>query len=267
MRFCYFLLVAWVVAFSASVARAQDDPQQRPIVGQDADWYTKWWSWSNDQRRQGGTVINPKGGDLNPALNDPAIQTWRDQNGWNVRPIVPQDLRGAIQMQQNVLGDMKSSILRQEKSINQRIKQDKADFYAAKDQEQQAKRDISGEEANISGEKLQKYNVEQRWDVSRFNRCPNGKSWYDCDHADEKQSWLDDKDRELQPVLDRMARAEQRLANAQDRLQQAREKGNKAYQDLQQAKKDQMELQNRVENFNTLSNRQQNGEPFLFMPK
>jgi hypothetical protein len=170
-------------------------------------------------------------------------------------------------MQQNVLGDMKNSILQQEKAINQRIKNDKADFFSAKDEEKQAKRDVAGEEANISGANLEKYNVERRWDVSRYNRCPNGQPWDQCDHAEEKQSWLDDRDRELQPILDRMARAQDRLGQAKERLQQASEKGNKAYQDLQQAKSEQAELQNRVENFNTLSTRQQNGEPFLFMPK
>lgn len=234
-------------------ARGQDDTTKRPTAGQDPEWMKKWWSWTNDQRRQGGTIINPKGGDLNPALNDPAVRTWRDKNGWNVRPIVPQDLRSAIQMQEQVLGELKADILKQEKDVNKQIRDANADYFRAKD-------DFKAAEATKSALNLDKYNAEARWNVRNFNRCPEGNPWGQCSHAEEKQSWIDDANRELRPILAGIAKAEGKMDEAKGRMTESRTK-------LNQAKTTQQGLQDRVEGYIKLNNAQKRGEPFLFMPK
>jgi gamma-glutamyl:cysteine ligase YbdK (ATP-grasp superfamily) len=254
MRFVVPL--ALCLSLASAVAHGQDDtpkPSRRPIVGEYPQWMKDWWNFTNAQRRQGGTLVNPKGGDLEPALNDPQIRTWRDKNGWNVRPITPQDLRSAIQMQSEVLGEMKADILRQERVINMRISDGKADFFQAKD-------DFKSAEAHMSVLRREKDNTEQKWDVRNFDRCPEGNPWDRCRHAKEKRSWLDDRDRELQSILSGMAKTDAKMNAVKTRMSAARTK-------LEKAKADQQALQNRVENYIKLNDAQKRGEPFLFMRK
>jgi hypothetical protein len=232
---------------STSRPRAGQKAPERPNVGQE---YTPV---PNEQRRQETYIYNEKGGDLNPRLNDPAIRTWVDKNGFNIRPVVPQDLRSAIQMQQEVLGELRGSIQREEAANNQKISASKTEFFLARSDEKASL-------AQKSGLELQKYNAEQRWAISRFNRCPNGESWSSCTHFAEKAAWESDRDAELEPILTGIGVAESRIAAA-------REKGNRAYAELQSARQAQTVLQDRVENYQGLLQKQKRGEPFLFMPK
>jgi hypothetical protein len=230
------------------------ETRQRPRVDETPKWLKEWWSWTDAQRRQGGTIVNEKGGSLNPKWDDdPAIRTWRDENGFNVRPIQPQDLRSAIQMQQQVLGEMKTSIEEQEKAINKAISQSKTDFFLARDDEKSAK-------AAISNADLELYNVDRKWDTARYDRCPKGNPWESCDHFDAKSSWLADWDADRAPLLRGKDRAEKRLEEAQIKAQQASAK-------LRQAEQKQNELQSLVESYEVFSTKQKRGEPFLFMPK
>jgi hypothetical protein len=243
--------------YGSAQDQGQSDPKStlRQKVGETPDWLKQWWSLTDDQRRQGGTIVSKNGGSLTPKWDDdPAIQTWRDKNGFNVRPIVPQDLRSALKMQEQVLGDMASSIRKQEAAINQDIRDNKEEFFSAKDEERSQK-------SRKSNLELQKYNAEQKWAHSRFDRCPKGYPWDVCyEHEAEKASWDADRDRELKPILDGIANADKRILDALTKEQSAKSK-------LDQAKQQQSQLQDRVENYNSLKGKQNRGEPFLFMPK
>jgi hypothetical protein len=250
------LLSSLLASFASltPVSAQQQSQRERPRVGETPEWLRQWQALSPEQRQQELYIKSKTGGSLNPNWdNDPAIRTWRDKNGFNIRPIVPDDPRAAFKMQNDLLGEMKQSIKEQEGSINKKIRQAKEAFFDAKDEERSAAAQISSLQSEL-------FDVDRKWDQSNFSYCPRGNSWASCDHSDAKDRWLADhaKDRS---IYDRA------IEKAKQQINEARAKGQQASLDLRNAEKEQKTMKGRIESFQGLVKRQRAGEPFLFMPK